>query len=275
MGLHMEGRSHMDLGLKGKVVFASAASEGLGFGIARRALAEGAQVFLGSRDAARVEAAVAALGETASATGGEISGAVLDMASGDSIASWVAAGLARFGKVSALLVNAGGPPPGDFEAFGDAEWQKAFELTLLSSVRLIRACLPSLKAEKGSILTITSSAVKEPWPGLILSGVMRSGVSSLVKSLSVELGPFGIRVNNIAPGKIMTGRLTKLLRSDAARNGVSFDEQVMRAGGEIPLGRIGAVDEFAATAVFLLSGAASYVSGQTVLVDGAASKFMY
>lgn len=265
----------MDLGLRGKVLFASAASEGLGFGIAKRALEEGAKVFLGSREKARVDEAVASLESVAESSGGEIAGAELDMASGDSIASWTAAGIERFGTVSALLVNAGGPPPGDFEAFGDAEWQKAFELTLLSSARLIRACLPFLKAQKGSILTITSSAVKEPWPGLILSGVMRSGVSSLVKSLSVELGPFGIRVNNIAPGKIMTGRLKKLITADASKRGVSFEEQLVKTGGEIPLGRIGAVDEFAATAVFLLSDAASYVSGQTVLVDGAASKFMY
>jgi len=266
----------METGLKGKVVLAAASSEGLGYGIAEKALREGTKVYIGSRTKENVDAALAKLAGVAAESGGSVSGSVLDMGSGTSIASWVASGLAEFGAIDALLVNAGGPPAGNFEAFGDDDaWQKAFNLTLLSSVRLIRAALPSLKLSRGSILTITSSSVKEPWPGLILSGVMRSGVASLVKSLSVELGPLGIRVNNLAPGKIMTGRLRKLMSSDAEKRGVSFDEQVARAKGEIPLGRIGAVEEFANTGVFLLSDAASYISGQTVLVDGGASKFLY
>jgi 3-oxoacyl-[acyl-carrier protein] reductase len=266
----------METGLRGKALLAAASSEGLGFGIAEKALREGAKVYIGSRTKENVDAALARLAGVAAESGGSVAGSALDMASGDSIASWVASGLAEFGAIDALLVNAGGPPAGNFEAFGDDEtWRKAFELTLLSSVRLIRAALPSLKLSRGSILTITSSSVKEPWPGLILSGVMRSGVASLVKSLSVELGPLGIRVNNLAPGKIMTGRLKKLLSSDAEKRGVSLEEQIAKSNGEIPLGRIGAVAEFAAAGVFLLSDAASYISGQTVLVDGGASKFLY
>ena len=266
----------METGLRGKVVHAAASSEGLGYGIAEKALMEGAKVYIGSRTKENVDAALRKLTKVAAESGGSVAGSALDMGSGESIASWVASGLAIFGAIDALLVNAGGPPAGDFEAFGDDEaWQKAFNLTLLSSVRLIRAALPALKLSRGSILTITSSSVKEPWPGLILSGVMRSGVASLVKSLSVELGPQGIRVNNLAPGKIMTGRLKKLLSSDAEKRGVSFDEQVAKSNGEIPLGRIGLVDEFARAGVFLLSDAASYISGQTVLVDGGASKFIY
>lgn len=266
----------METGLKGKVLLAAASSDGLGYGIAEKALQEGAKVYIGSRTKENVEAALARLAAVAKTSGGSVDGSPLDMGSGESIASWVALGLATFGSIDALLVNAGGPPPGNFETFdGDEAWQKAFDLTLLSSVRLIRAALPSLKVHGGSILTITSSAVKEPWPGLILSGVMRSGVASLVKSLSVELGPKGIRVNNLAPGKIMTGRLKKLLDSEAQKRGVSFNEQVAKTNGDIPLGRIGVVDEFARTGVFLLSDAASYISGQTVLVDGGASKFLY
>ncbi len=266
----------METGMKGKVVLAAASSEGLGYGIAEKALVEGAKVYIGSRTKENIDAALVRLAKVAVASGGSVAGSPLDMGSGESIAAWVAAGLAEFGAVDALLVNAGGPPAGNFETFDtDKAWQKAFEITLLSSVRLIRAALPSLKLRGGSIVTITSSSVKEPWPGLILSGVMRSGVASLVKSLSMELGPLGIRVNNLAPGKIMTGRLKKLLSSDAEKRGVSFDEQVAKSNGEIPLGRIGAVDEFARAGVFLLSDAASYISGQTVLVDGGASKFIY
>ena len=266
----------MDLGLRGKVVFASASTDGLGLGIAEKALADGALVFLGGRSKERLGTALDRLASVAAVSGGRAAGAVLDMSSADSITAWVAAGKAALGEPDALLVNAGGPPPGDFESFADDEpWRTAFELTLLSSVRLIRAVLPSLKTRGGSILTITSSSVKEPWPGLILSGVMRSGVASLVKSLSIELAHYGIRVNNIAPGNIMTQRLEKLIASEAAKQGISWEERRAAREAAIPLGKIGDVEEFGRAGAFLLSPAASYLSGQTLLVDGGASKFLY
>lgn len=266
----------MDLGLKGKIVFASASTDGLGLGIAEKALADGALVFLGGRSEERLGAALDRLAKVAAVSGGRAAGAVLDMASAPSIEVWVAAGKAALGEPDALLVNAGGPPPGDFEALiGDEPWQAAFNLTLMSAVRLIRAVLPSLKTKGGSILTITSSSVKEPWPGLILSGVMRSGVASLVKSLSIELAQYGIRVNNIAPGNIMTGRLDRLIASEAKGAGISPDQRLAQRQANIPLGRIGEVEEFGRAGAFLLSPAASYLSGQTLLVDGGASKFLY
>jgi len=266
----------MDLGLKGKVVFASASTDGLGLGIAEKALADGASVFVGGRSEERLGLALERLAKVAAASGGRAAGAVLDMSSAGSIEAWVAAGKTALGEPDALLVNAGGPPPGDFEAFADDEpWRAAFELTLLSSVRLIRAVLPFLKVKGGYILAITSSSVKEPWPGLILSGVMRSGVASLVKSLSVELAPYGIRVNNIAPGNIMTARLEKLITSEASRMGISPEERREQREAQIPMGRIGEVEEFGRAGAFLLSPAASYLTGQTMLVDGGASKFLY
>ncbi|MDP2791585.1 MAG: SDR family oxidoreductase [Rectinemataceae bacterium] len=266
----------MDLGLEGKVVFASASTDGLGFGIAEKALADGALVFIGGRSKERLDAALDRMAQAAAVSGGRAAGGVLDMASAESIEAWVAAGKAVFGDPDALLVNAGGPPPGNFEALaGDEPWQVAFNLTLMSAVRLIRAALPSLKAKKGSILTITSSSVKEPWPGLILSGVMRSGVASLVKSLSIELAPYGVRVNNIAPGNIMTGRLERLIASEAKAASVTWEKRRAERQANIPLGRIGEVEEFGRAGAFLLSPAASYLSGQTLLVDGGASKFLY
>lgn len=266
----------MDLGLKGKVLLAAASTEGLGFGIAEKAVEEGAKVFIGSRTEEKVKNALEALAVKAESWGGQVAGGVLDMSSPESIAAWTQKALETFGAIDALLVNSGGPPPGNFEAFADDEaWQKAFEVTLLSSVRLIRAALPALKTKGGSILTISSSSVKEPWPGLILSGVMRSGVSSLVKSLSVELAPYKIRVNNLGPGKIMTARQKRILANDAAKKGIGLEAHTAAASAEIPLRRIGEVDEFARMGVFLLSDAASYISGQTLIVDGGASKFLY
>ena len=268
----------MDLGLKGKVIFASASTDGLGLAIAEKAVAEGASVFLGGRSAERLSAAVKQLESVAASTGtgGRVAGAELDMSSAASIAAWVEKGKAAFGDPYGLLVNAGGPPPGDFESLaGDEPWKVAFELTLMSTVRLIRAALPSLQKTKGVILAITSSSVKEPWPGLILSGVMRSGVASLLKSLSIELGPQGIRVNNIAPGNIMTSRLGKLISNEAAKAGISAEARTAERQAAIPLGRIGEPAEFGSTGAFLLSPAASYLSGQTILVDGGLTRFLY
>mgnify|MGYP000962571987 CR=1 FL=1 len=122
---------------------------------------------------------------------------------------------------------------------------------------------------------ITSITVKEPWPRLILSGVMRSGVVSLVKSLSQELGPLGIRVNNLAPGRIYTKRVQKLDAADAARNGIAPEEQTARNNADIPWGRAGKPEEFGRAGVFLLSDAASYITGQTLLVDGGLSKTLW
>ncbi|MCX7027807.1 MAG: SDR family oxidoreductase [Spirochaetes bacterium] len=266
----------MDLGLKGRIVFASASTDGLGLGIAEKALEEGAWVFIGGRSEERLASALTRLGVMAEKSGGRAAGAVLDMGSAASIESWVKAGHEALGAPDALLVNSGGPPPGDFEALiGDEPWRAAFELTLMSSVRLIRAVLPFLKVRGGSILAITSSSVKEPWPGLILSGVMRSGVASLVKSLSVELAPYGIRVNNIAPGNILTGRLKRLMAAEASKAGMSPEARRVERESAIPLGRIGEVEEFGRMGAFILSPAASYINGQTVLVDGGASKFLY
>jgi len=266
----------MDLGLKGKIVFASASTDGLGLAIAEAALADGALVFLGGRSKERLDTAIKHLEPVAKGSGGKVAGSILDMASAPSIRAWVAEGTKTLGEPWGLLVNAGGPPAGNFQSFADdTAWYGAFEITLMSSVRLIREVLPSLKANKGSILAITSSSVKEPWPGLILSGVMRSGVSSLLKSLSVELAPFGIRVNNIAPGNIMTQRLVKLIAHEASLADKTPEKRRAEREAAIPLGRIGDVAEFGKVGAFLLSPAASYVSGQTLLVDGAGSKFLY
>lgn len=266
----------MDTGLKGKVIFASAATDGLGLAIAKKAAEEGALVFLGGRSKERLDQAVGALSALAGPSGGKAAGFALDMSSPESILAWVEEGRKALGEPWGVLVNAGGPPPGDFESIPDDKaWYTAFELTLMSSVRLIRAVLPSIKKQRGSILTITSSSVKEPWPGLILSGIMRSGVASLVKSLSIELAPAGVRVNNIAPGNIATGRLDRLIASEASQKGIRPEEQRAVRQAAIPLGRIGETEEFGAAGAFVLSPAASYITGQTIMVDGGATKFLY
>ncbi|NJN55221.1 MAG: SDR family oxidoreductase, partial [Anaerolineae bacterium] len=175
-----------------------------------------------------------------------------------------------------LVVNAGGPPAGNFDTFADTDWQAAFELTLLSSVRMIRAVLPAMRQRGGgSILTITSSSVKEPIDILLLSNVMRSGVVSLVKSLSRQLASDKIRVNNLVPGRIDTDRVKSLDSLTAKRLEQTAVAQKAHQESLIPWGRYGTIDEFGKAGAFLLSDAASYITGETLIVDGGAMRTVW
>ncbi len=263
----------MELGLKNKVIMVAAASKGLGYGIAQACAQEGARVAIGSRTEADILAAAETLHRE---TGADTLGTMLDARDPASITSWVEATVAKFGRVDGLVVNAGGPPAGGFDDFDDAAWQAAFELTLLSSVRLIRAVLPHLRAQGGgSILAVTSSSVKEPIDILLLSNVMRSGVVSLLKSLSRELAPEQIRVNNLVPGRIFTDRVRSLDGIGAKNAGRSVAEQQAMQEKQIPWGRYGTIEEFGKAGAFLLSDAASYITGETLIVDGGAMKTVW
>jgi 3-oxoacyl-[acyl-carrier protein] reductase len=263
----------MDLGLSGKVIMVAAASKGLGFGIAQAVAQEKAKVAIASRTASDIEAAAARLRQE---TGSDVRGYVFDARDGASIQQWADAVTADFGGIDGLVVNAGGPPAGGFDNFGDDDWQAAFELTLLSSVRMIRAVLPSMRARGGgAILTITSSSVKEPIDILLLSNVMRSGVVSLVKSLSRELAGEKIRVNNLVPGRIDTDRVRWLDTAVAQQKGI--EPEKVKAANEalIPWGRYGTIEEFGAAGAFLLSEKASYITGETLIVDGGTMKTVW
>ena len=208
----------MDLKLNGKVAMVAASSKGLGYGIAQALAQEGASISIGSRTEADIESAADQLRKE---TGVSVLASVLDSSEPESIQQWANITLKEFGGVDKLLVNAGGPPTGKFEDFSDNDWQAAFELNLLSAVRMIRAALPSMRERGGgSILTVTSMSVKEPIDMLILSNVMRSGVTSLVKSLSVQLAPDNIRLNNLMPGRINTDRLRSLDGLSSEKQGV-------------------------------------------------------
>ena len=253
----------MDLGLKGKVALVSAGSKGLGYGIARALAADGARVSICSRDASNVEAAIASL---RAETGAEVIGMACDVSKPEQIQAWVDSA-AAWGPIDALLVNAGGPPGGLSLDMNDAQWQAAFELTLLSAVRMMRSVVPRMTGG-GSILTITSSSVREPIERLGLSTVMRSGVAGLVKTLADELAPQQIRVNNLMPGRIDTERVAQLDAAAAQRSGKSIEEVRNASIAKIPLRRLGTIDDFGAAGAFLLSPAAAYITGATLRVDG-------
>lgn len=257
----------MDLQLTDKVILVAGASKGLGFAIAAQLQKEGAKLAIASSNQERVEAAGKQLGAFAMHC---------DVRKAMDIQRWVDASLAHYGRIDGLVVNAGGPPPGQFDAFDDEQWQAAFELTLLSAVRMIRAVLPAMREQQsGSILTLTSSSVKEPIDFLLLSNVMRSGVTSLAKSLSRSEAKHGIRVNNLVPGLIATDRMKHLDKVQAAANQRSVEEQHAATAAIIPLGRYGQPEEFAKAAAFLLSDAASYITGATLVADGGTMKTVW
>jgi 3-oxoacyl-[acyl-carrier protein] reductase len=263
----------MDLGVEHKVYLIAGASKGLGFAIARVLTADGAHVSLASRNAGDIEAAA---GRLRGPGCGEAIGTACDVRDPSAIVAWVEATVARFGGIDGAVINAGGPAPGRFEDFGDAAWQAAFELTLMSAVRMVRAVLPHLRARGGgSLLTLTSSSIKEPIDSLLLSNVMRSGVVSLAKSLSRDFARYDIRVNNLVPGLISTDRMQQLDEFDAGRQQKTAAD--IRSGREsaIPMRRYGTPEEFARVGAFLLSPAAHYMTGSTVVVDGGAMRTVW
>lgn len=258
----------MDLGLKGKVALVAAASKGLGFGVARALATEGARVSICSRDQASVDTAVKKLTDE---TGSEIIGTACDVTKAQSIQAWVDRTVAQWGTIDALLINAGGPPGGLLKDFSDEQWQAAFELTVMSTVRMIRSTLPHMTSGS-SILTVTSSSTREPIERLGLSTVMRSGVVGMVKTLADELADAGIRVNNLIPGRIDTDRVAQLDQATAKRQGISIEEVQAQSAAKIPLKRLGTIDEFGSAAAYLLSPAAAYITGASLRVDGGAMR---
>lgn len=255
----------MDLGLKGKVAMVAGASRGLGFAVAEALAREGAIVSMSSSNQTSIDEASKRL----TAGGANVMTAAVDVRSADQIAAWTAQTIERFGGVDLLFTNSGGPPAGSALSFDDAAWQNAVDLLLFSTLRMIRGVVPSMKQRGGgSILVSTSSSVKEPIANLALSNVIRAAVSSLAKTLSLELAGDRIRVNQLIPGRIDTVRVRQLDEIAGKRQGISADQAKAKSVGMIPIGRYGEPPEFGAVGAFLLSDAAAYMTGATVQVDG-------
>ena len=256
----------MQLGLEGRVAMVAGASRGLGFAVARALAAEGALVSMSSRDAEAISVAAQRIQKD---TGGTVLAVACDVQSAKDIAHWHQATLDRFEGIDLLYTNSGGPPPGATLSFDDAAWQRAFELLLMSAVRMIRLAVPSMAMRGGGAIVLpTSSSIKEPIANLALSNILRGAVSSLAKTLAIELASKKVRVNQLVPGRVDTDRLRELDEANSKRAGISIEEQQQKMAATIPLGRYGDASEFAAAAVFLLSDAASYITGATLQVDG-------
>ncbi|MBM6613303.1 SDR family oxidoreductase [Desemzia sp. RIT804] len=255
----------MDLELTNKVALVVASSKGLGKAIAKELAKEGANVMLTSRNEETLQHTKE---EIQSGDTGKVAYFPADITNPDDIKALVQETKTQFGKIDILINNAGGPPSGKFTDFQDEEWENAFQLNLLSYIRLIREVLPDLKERGGKILNVASSSIKAVLPDLILSNTFRNGINGLSKSLAVELAPYNIMVNTIGPGRIATDRIQSLDQKKAEAQGVSIEEVTAQSEKEIPIGRYGEPKEFAKTAVFLVSGANTYVTGQSILVDG-------
>ena len=260
----------MDLQLKDKRAFIAGASRGLGYAAALGLAKEGAHVAINSRNPENVQAAALKL---AAQTGVKVVPLAGDVSDPQTPAHLIAEAVEALGGLDLLVTNAGGPPAGSIEDFDDAVWQRAIDLSLMSHVRLIRAALPHLrKSNSASVLTITSYSVKQPIPNLLLSNSIRSATIGLTKTLALELGSEGIRFNSILPGWTETERVYELMSSRAQANGISVEEAIAQQAKNSPLGRMCKPEEFANAAVFLLSPAASYITGVMLTVDGGVYK---
>ncbi|HOJ01909.1 MAG TPA: SDR family oxidoreductase [Anaerolineaceae bacterium] len=260
----------MDLFLKEKTALITGSSKGLGFATARQLLMEGATVIINGRNEDSLSQAKLELEKIPGARVFAVAG---DVAEADFPTRLVQEIQAHFDGLDILITNAGGPPAGAMDDFSIEEWEKAINTTFLSHVRLIQAAKPLLmKSPSPSILTITSAAVKQPMPNMILSNSIRAATVGLTKSLANEFGPLGIRVNSILPGWTDTERVQSLMQIRATANRSSIEEEYRKQAAESPLRRIGKPEEFARVATFLVSPAASYVHGVMLVVDGGTSK---
>ena len=256
----------MDLKIKGKIAVVTASSRGLGKAAAEALAAEGVNLAICSRDENRIKETA---GHLKSTYGVDVLAAVCDVGDKTSVESFKNKVIDHFKTCHILFTNAGGPPPGKIEDFNGENFKKAADLNLFSTINLIYAFLPFMKNQQwGRILASTSISVKQPLPTLVLSNVSRAGVVAFIKSLSNEFSALNITANTIAPGFIMTERVTQLLEDRAEKQGISYEEAKAGIIASIPANKIGSPPEFGALCAFLASEHASYITGETILIDG-------
>jgi 3-oxoacyl-[acyl-carrier protein] reductase len=256
----------MDLGLKGRVALVAAASGGIGYASALELAREGARVFICSRDEGRVgDAAERIMSET----GAEVTGVAADVTSDEDAEAFVNTALDATGRVDVLVTNAGGSPGSTFEETGLDAYRRAFELNALSAIRLARLAVPVMRERGwGRVINVTSISVKQPIAGLLLSNTVRAGLTGWAKTLSNEVAAEGLTVNNVAPGWTLTSRQEQHAIERGSRLGKTKEQMIEGWAGEVPMKRMARPEEIAAAVAFLASERASYITGQTLVVDG-------
>lgn len=261
----------MDLGLRGKAAAVMAGSEGIGLACARALAREGADVAICARREDVLRSSAKALADE---TGAHVHPIVADLAQARDVERFVNAASADMRGLDVLVVNAGGPPAGYFEDITEEQWRTTYELTLMSTVRAVRAALPHFRAEGGgSVVAIQSTSVKNPIDNLVLSNAVRSAVIGLFKTLAGQYAKENVRFNVVLPGAIATERQTELSQHKADSEGVTLDEVLAKRARSIPLGRLGEPLEVGEVVAWLASERASYVTGTVLQVDGGMVKF--
>ena len=256
----------MDLGIQDRVAVVTAASRGMGKAIAQSLAAEGCKLAICSRDADAISAAAA---EIRGGHGAVVFHKAVDVSDSAAVRAFVADARAALGPVSIAVANAGGPPGGRFEDFAAEDWLAAFRLNFLSTWALIESVLPDMRAQRwGRVVSLTSTSVRQPIEGLILSNGVRASVVGMLKTLAAEYGSENILFNNAGPGLIATDRLLSLAQKRADAAGIGRDEMIERLASQTALRRVGQPEEFAAVVAFLCSEQASYVTGSSLMIDG-------
>lgn len=256
----------MDLGIKNKNALVLASSQGLGLGIARRLSEEGANVMICGRTTDKLAAAAKNLTAAGAGTAYFVT---VDLHTSDAARTIYDAAVEQFGSVDILVNNTGGPPPSDATTPTSDEWRKQIDAMLIRIIEITNLCVTGMKKKNwGRILTIASSGVAQPIDNLAMSNTIRSSLVGWSKSLSNELARSGITVNMLLPGRIDTDRVAQLDAAHAKKRGISIADAAALACDTIPMGRYGSIEEFAAVGAFLVSDAASYVTGSLVRCDG-------
>ncbi|MGM0829984.1 MAG: SDR family oxidoreductase [Bacillota bacterium] len=257
----------MDFGLKNKAVIVTASSKGLGKATALELAKEGAHVLISSRNEEELRSTAKEIIELSG--NHEVYFTTCDMTKAEDIQALVETAVNKLGGVDILVNNTGGPPAGGFQQFDDEDWQYAFELNLLSYIRTIREVIPHMKKNKGGrIVNIASSSTKQAIDGLILSNTFRTGIVGLSKSLSRELAQDHILINTVGPGRIATERVAQLDQIHAEKQNIPVEVLKDMSEKAIPIGRYGEPEEFARVITFLVSDANTYLTGQSLVVDG-------
>ena len=260
----------MDLGLKNKRALVSGSSRGLGYAAALVLAKEGCKVAINGRDENKIKTAAEKMSKE---TGSQVIGLAGDVGQAEVPEQLVQQAVKAFDGLDILITNAGGPPPGSIDSLDEIAWQKGIDLCFMAHVRLIKSALPFLrKSDSASILTVTSLTVRQPIPNLLISNSVRNATIGLTKSLALEFGKEGIRVNSVIPGWTETERVTELMSARAKANNSTVEEEAKLQAADIAFGRMARPEEFANAAAFLVSPAASYITGIMLSVDGGVIK---